>query len=354
MKISIFSKFNMSGGSEFRCVELANGISKFTEHNSFLLSESRFPSKLLEYVDSDVSVVENSLLAPEYLYDADCIIVVNTDVNEFSTLDYWLGKSPRHSIKLDIDKFRGKKMFFLYNFIVNPSRNLYQLSDKGIDVGILTTNTKFFNEITKQDRYERVRSLPRYILESPIDQTKLKISVRDPQKKICFGMHSKRLGNKWNDDIHKLITNINERYSNDQVEFRFMGVKNDLKKRIEKISNVTCLGEDGESVKDFLSKVDVFIFFPDWKREEPWGRVIAEAMVAGCPVIALEKGGTPDQVLKYNNGFLCKKYPDYYKHVVYLLEHRDVIKIMSHNSIRISKSFYAEAVVNRLMNMVKK
>ena len=342
----------MAGGSEFRCVELCNGISKFTEHEAFLLSEKSLPQKLFDHIDKNVNVIENCFLSPEYLYQSDVIIVINTDSRDFSTLDYWIGKSASHSYSLDIEKMKNKKMFFLYNFIVSPSQHLNQFKEVGIDVGILTTNHKFFNEITKQDRYESVKSLPRYILTSPIDPDKLNIFEREPKGKICFGMHSKKLGNKWNDEIEKLIKDINSRYTKEQVKFRFMGIKGDLKRKIEKIPNVTCLNEDEEGVKKFLSKLDVFLFFPDWKREEPWGRVVAEAMVSGCPVIALDRGGTQDQVLKYNNGFLCKRYNDYYQHVVYFLEHREMISVMSRNSIRISKDFYAERVIERLINIL--
>ena len=56
--------------------------------------------------------------------------------------------------------------------------------------------------------------------------------------------------------------------------------------------------ENEESVRDFLDQLDVFLFFPEWSREEPWSRVVAEAMVSGCPIIALDRGGTKDQVLK--------------------------------------------------------
>ena len=110
MKFSIFSKFEMAGGSEFRCVEIANGIEKFSEHSSLILAEKGLPSKLFPYINSNVRVIENCLSSPEYFYESDYIIVVNTDVREFSTIDYWTGKSARHAVKFEIDKL--KKMFF--------------------------------------------------------------------------------------------------------------------------------------------------------------------------------------------------------------------------------------------------
>jgi len=118
------------------------------------------------------------------------------------------------------------------------------------------------------------------------------------------------------------------------------------------IDDVTCLKENEEEVSDFLDSLDVFVFFPEYKREEPWARVIAEAMVAGLPIVALDKGGTSDQVLKWNNGILCKKFDDYYKALVYLIEHPDVAETMSRNSIRIAKEFHTENIIKKLMEII--
>lgn len=354
MIISIFSKFDMAGGSEFRCVELANGIANHnvSGYKAFLLAEKKMPDKLRQYIHPNVTVVENCFTNPEYFYQSDSIVIINTDAKDFSTIDYWIGKSSRHNFSIDLDKLKGKTMCFLYNFLVSPSRHLNQFKGLGIKVKIITTNNKFYDEITKQDRYEDIRVIPRYKLESPIDPSRLEIFNRSPNEKICFGAHSKRLDNKWNDEIYNLIRDVNSRYASvetPKIEFRFMGMKDSLRKKMAKFNNVVAMKEDEESVKDFLSKVDVFLFFPEWKREEPWARVIAEAMVSGCPVIALNRGGTSDQILNDNNGMLCKKYNDYYQAVIKFIEHKEMISEMSNNSLRISKSFYSESVIGRLI-----
>jgi hypothetical protein len=94
MKISVFSKFEMCGGSELRSVELANGIAKFTGHESVLLAEKSLSAGLRQHIDPKVKVVENSLAQPECFYKSHAILVITHDVPDFSTLDYWLGKSP--------------------------------------------------------------------------------------------------------------------------------------------------------------------------------------------------------------------------------------------------------------------
>ena len=352
MKIGIFSKFNMSGGSERRCIELCNGITKYTNHHPFLLAEKSIPEALLDNNITGFKVRTNVLKHPNHLYDMDNIIIVNTDSKNFSTLDYWNGKSSEHTTEIDISKL--KRVFFLYNFLISPSRNLDKLIDAGMNVGgIITTNQRFFNEVTKQDRYENVRILPPYILNSPIYPWILTPRIRRSKDKLCFGMHSKSLGSKWNTEIPKLIKQLNDRYGIDgKISFRFMGIKKEVAKQLEKIPNVTCLKENEEKVKDFLDSLDIFLFFPDYKREEPWARVIAEAMISGLPIIASEKGGTPDQVLRYNNGLLCKKYNDYYKNCVYLIEHRDILEKMSMNSMKRSRNFHSENIIRELMRIL--
>lgn len=354
MKIGIFSKFDMAGGSEFRCIEFANGLVRFTKSEAYILAEKKLPEKLKGFLDPNVKIVEDSVHSVKYFYGMDCILVINTDCKDFSTLDYWLGKSSRHNIAFDIKRLRGKKILFLYNFIVSPSRHLSELTAEGVDAQIITTNSKFFEEITKQDRYEAVRVLPRYILGSPINPELLTIRNRhsNDKKPLVFGMHSKRLGNKWNNEFPELIKQLNERYGEEKITFRFMGIKKDLVKQFEQVQNVVCLQEDEESVKDFLDSLDVFLFFPDWGREEPWARVIAEAMVSGLPIIALNKGGTKDQVLHENNGILCKRFNDYLKAVIYFMEHREMVSKMSRNSIRISKDFYTSAIINKLRGIL--
>ena len=338
--IAIFSKFDMAGGSERRCVELANGLYKYTNYKVCIFTEGDFPESLNKLIRVPVvcHALQQRCVQPKWFYEADAVIVVNTDCKEFSTLDYWQGKTHRHDNPIDLKRI--KRMVFLYNFLVSPSRHLHEIAEH-TDVRIVTTNRKFFDEITKQDRYERIRSLPRYILGSPIDPDTVNTRVRTKAK--VFGCHSKRLGSKWNDDWPKLVKKITERYT--MPKFRLMGTKKD-------VPGAYCLKENGMSVSGFLDTLDVFVFFPDYKREEPWARVIAEAMMAGLPIIALDRGGTADQVLKWNNGILCKKFDDYHKAVVYMIEHPEVVETMSKNSIRISKEFHTKRVVEKLRDIV--
>lgn len=349
MKIGIFSKFEMAGGSERRCMEIARGINQYSNHEAIILCERNLPSSLRQ--DREFECIENSFDNLEHFNSCDIIIVINTDSKDFTTANYWLGKSSRHDKSIG-DGLNGKRIWFLFNFLVSPSRHLDELESMGAKVGIFTANKKFFDEITKQDRYEDVRALPRYQLNSPIDPESVIQRIRGVGgDTLNIGFHSKGLGNKWNDEIPDLVKKVYDRYG-ESIRFSFMGIKSELRSCLSSCANVTCLSENEISVKDFLNRLDLFMFFPSFKREEPWCRVIAEAMVSGLPVLATDKGGNPDQVLNGNNGFLCKRTDDFYKRIVEMKENPSIINIMSQNSIQISRDFTTEAVIKKMLGII--
>ena len=358
MKIGIFSKIEMLGGSERRCIELVNGIAEYTAHDAFLFGEGSIPSRVNALVNTDdVRICSNVLKdckeKSKNLFEAmDKIIIINTDAKYFTHIDYWKGKTARHDTSIDLKK--ANDMTFLFNFIVSPSRHLYTLSQQGVNARVITANSKFFDEITKQDRYELIRNLPRTKLESPISKTSVDFPKKKVRTKISFGMHSKGLENKWNKDWEKSIKKINQRLGENRIDFHFMGMNSNVAQKINKIKNVKIYKEDTYSIRDFLNKIDVFTFFPDWKREEPWARVIGEAMMSGCPIVATAKGGNIDQVISGNNGFLFKSTNDLLEHVVYFAEHPEAIEIMGKNSRRAALDFDTRKIVNRLIDFVEK
>ena len=352
MRIGIFSKIEMAGGSEFRCAELANGIAKHTFHKAFLLSEKKIPSRIRQIVCDQVSVIEHVMDSDEnmvILYDMDCLIIVNTDCKNFSTLDYWTGKSPRHSRVIDLSRIR--RMVFLYNFLVSPSRHLHTIQDICNDIRIIVTNNKFYNEIDNQDRYKLVRGFPRLRLESPIDPDKISIE-KILSDKIRIGCLSKSLDSKWNEDYPELISIINNKYR-DRIYWRFMGMNSKIAKQLSGIPNVTIFPEFDVPVKDFLKQIDIFLFFPSWKREEPWSRSVGEAIMSGCPVITSYRGGNPDQVKPEYNGFLCKSLTDFETSISSLIDNPSTRKRFAENAIQFSKTFTSKAVINKLIEFVK-
>lgn len=353
LKIGVFSKLEMAGGSEFRCAEMANSIANHTPHQAFLLAEKDVPGRIGEYLNDKVKVFKNVFLPEpknkDILYEMDAILIVNTDCKTFTHADYWLGKSERHGHAIDLSKI--KQMVFLFNFLVSPSRHLYTIEEHCKNVKIIVTNNKFFNEISSQDRYELVRQIPRIRLESPINPD-LYDSQKYPSSTIRFGMHSKGVGNKWNEDWPKLIEMCNKRLNN-QISFDFMGMPGSLSSKLKNFKNVRIRKENEVSVREYLNNIDVFTFFPSWKREEPWSRVVGEAMMSACPIVATNKGGNQDQVIHGNNGYLFKKLNDIFKHIVHLTENPDEIWRMGQNSLFLAQEFKSQNVAEKFARFVE-
>ncbi len=306
-RIGIFTKMDMAGGSEFRAVEMANALSHVPGCQGVLMAEKSIPAKLRGAIDPLVEVREGIFTTPDTdaLYSVDHVLVINSDSRLFTTEAYWLGESPRHSYKVNLSRIR--QMTFLFNFIVSPSIVLPALQRHIRDIRIITANSKFFDEIGKQGRYEAVRHYPRLQLESPIHP---RIAVaKSSSDRLRFGMHSLPASSKWNDQFPDLIHRMNERFGN-RILWDFMGMPGSLRVKIRD-GNVVFRKEFSMPVGDFLAGIDVFVFFLSWKREEPWARSSAEALMSGCPVITTARGGNKNQIIHGNTGFLCKTLDDF-------------------------------------------
>lgn len=351
MRIGIFSKMNYAGGSEFRCVELANALVKHTEHEACLLAEGRISEKLYERIHKGVKVIPYLLTGDRHavrpvsmLYDLDSLLVVNTDSREFTRAEYWRGETDRHTTRVELGQM--KQMVFVFNFIISPSVHLAEIRKSCPDVRIIATNQKFYEEISEQERYEAIRHYPRIMLESPIDPESI-TTTKTPSDRIRIGMHSLGLSDKWNQDFPVFVKNLNERFPG-KLGFSFMGMPSHLAGALKDIPNVKTHKEFRMPVREFLQEIDIFSFFSSFSREEPWSRAVAEALMAGCPVLATHRGGNPCQILHGNNGCLCRSAQEFVERAAELVQDKAKFAAMRVNAIRMSRWFRSQEVVKRL------
>lgn len=352
MKIGIFSKFSISGGSEFRCAELSSGIARYTDHEAFLLCEGGIVQRILEKVDGGVSVRTNVLKDQNniaVLYDMDIIVAVISDNKPFTDVEYWKGKTDRHDSVVDLSRI--KAFIFLFNFIVSPSIKLTSLLEEVDKIKIITTNRRFFDEISTQDRYKDVRHLPRLMLESPIDPDSVS-REKLPSGHIRIGQYSVGIEQKFNEEITELVRRINCKYY-DKVSWDFMGIPQSRARLIMQYPNVTIRKAFTKPIKEFLKETDIFLFYPSWKRQEPWSRSVAEALAGGCPVLATDRGGNRDQIIPGNNGYLCGNLDDFAQHLTGLIEESQLIRVLGGNAALYSRFFSTKYVVKKLVEFIR-
>jgi len=354
MNIGVFSKFEMAGGSERRCVEMANALARYSPHQALLFAEGPFPASLEAALDSRVRLRKHALVGtdgPTDLFDGlDCLLVVNTDSKDFCRAAYWRGESGRHAARVDIGRI--PRLVFLFNFIVSPSQHLWELEAAGARLQIITANRKFLDEIGDQPRYRRVRHIVRTSLESPIDPAGVPTG-KSPSPALRIGMHSTSNGDKWNDEWPRLIDEVNRRCGDSSLLWRFMGMPGPLRAEAGRRPGVEAVAERTRPVADFLRDLDLFVFFTSWKREEPWSRSVAEALMSGCPVVATPRGGNPDQIVSGNNGLLSKTFDEFVDSVVLLVENAELRARMSADAIRRASEFTSERVIGKFLEFVE-
>lgn len=344
MKIGIFSKFGMVGGSELRCVEIANTLTELTDHKATILSKDKFLNDLQKRTHQDVNVVNHCFQHVEQFYDQDLIIIVNTDSKDFTKKGYWE--------KNNVDLSRIKKMGYIFNFIISPAEHLHEISDLGVDVRIMTGNERFLNEIRNKEKHAKIIHLPRMIIESPINPNYV-YDFKTESDKIRIGQHSKPLDSKWNSEYRDLINRINYEYS-DKVSWDFMGGSSEFVDSLKGIDNVVCRQQMSISVKAFLSKIDIFTFFPKWNRQECWARSVGEALMSGCPVLATDvDGGNRLQIIHGSNGYLCGTLDAFEEKIEYLIKNRDMIKKLGKNAQLYSRNFTSEQVINKMLRFLE-
>jgi glycosyltransferase involved in cell wall biosynthesis len=349
MKIGIFSKLGHAGGSEMRAAELSSIIIK-SGHECYLLCENGLNelvrSRLLPEVKVFTDVLGEKGTNLLKLYEVDTLLIINTDSQSFTTLDYWQGKTEHH--KFEVDIHRIKQMVFLFNYGIAQAATLNTIRTRCRDVRIICSNRNYFNLITERQLFEPVRHFPRIILDSPIGPI---ISDKNYSPKVRIGKHSKTMGYKFNSDHKTLINAINYRFQ-DQITWDFMGVPKDRVAELSDIPNVIIRKEFSIDVPDYLKDIDIFLFFIDYNRSEPWSRAVAEGMAAGCPVLATKKGGNNDQIIHGNNGYLCESLDDFYNYLAYLLENPEKVRQLGANAKICSKQYAPDVVFRKLLDFI--
>lgn len=343
MNIGIFSKFDVAGGSEFRCMEMASSIQEFSDHKAFIFSRSKVKSEIRSKLRGDVKVVENCFNNKEALYRMDCILVVNSDSKDFTTVKFWKENG--------IDLKQIKRMAFLFNFIVSPARFLNEFEKLGVDVRIITGNKRFFDELATKDKHKNVCHLPRMVLESPINPNSV-YTHKTESDVIRIGKHSKPMGSKWGSEHKELIERLNKKYPG-RLMWDFMGGSKEFCESLKGIENVILRPQFTVPVKVYLMNIDILLFLTDKNRQECWSRAVAESLMSGCPVIATDApGGTSSQVIECSNGYMCKTVDDFEEKLSYLIDNPKMIKTLGRNANLYSRFFTSEEVIRKFLMFV--
>ena len=102
MKIGIYTKFGITGGSEFRGIEMANAISDYTNHEISIFAEKNIIASLKEYLNPNIPIYTSTFKSKEniqILCSMDSILIINSDSKKYTTTDYWMKKIGESNLK---------------------------------------------------------------------------------------------------------------------------------------------------------------------------------------------------------------------------------------------------------------
>jgi glycosyltransferase involved in cell wall biosynthesis len=161
--------------------------------------------------------------------------------------------------------------------------------------------------------------------------------------------------NKGQDIAIRALAHVVKYFPNIKLRIAGGGDTGYLEKLASNLSvtnNVDFLGMISDPFRLFLN-TDIALIC---SRHEAMGRVTAEAMTCGCPVIGFNNGGTAELIDDGNTGFLYDNGPEELaeKMIVFLRQPSFVEKMGRHASQFAQKTFSIERYANNVFNVIKK
>jgi glycosyltransferase involved in cell wall biosynthesis len=128
------------------------------------------------------------------------------------------------------------------------------------------------------------------------------------------------------------------------LKFRIMGWSEQLNNKFSwfdfKNDNWELLPENTESITEFLSQLDLYVFNAHHNYIENQTRAMIEAQLIGVPAIAPNYGNFPNIIWHGKNGFIYNTIEECYEYISLLQKDKTLYNEISNNSINLSKTIW--------------
>lgn len=130
--------------------------------------------------------------------------------------------------------------------------------------------------------------------------------------------------NKIPNDITLLITKL--------PKYKHIGMELALESRKSECKNTfTCTPAMGATIR-YLASVDVLVYASDDAHDEPYGRLVVEAMALGKPVICENRGAFKDTIEHGVNAFLFNTTDEIIEHINRIRRDSDMTELLGANA----------------------
>jgi len=187
------------------------------------------------------------------------------------------------------------------------------------------------------------------------EKQNLKKELGIPENSLIVGTAGRLVPVKGPEFLIKAAKYIISKYPDTYFIFTGDGpLEQDLNRKAREMGiseNIIFLGWRDDVAK-IISIYDIFVL-PSLN--EGMGRVLAEAMALGKPIVASNTGGIPDLVIHGKNGFLVppKNPKELAKYIQVLIEDKDKREKMSLKGKEMSLNFSAEIMIEKIASLYK-
>lgn len=265
-----------SGGSEWRTLHL------------YELLRPHRPVRLWTEFDPDPGLAARY---PIRRIDLKRLSFPKAGVFAFIGANFWVGRWYRYA--------RPRRVILLYN-IIQPELLARRRAE------LVRPGKPPLEILFASDMMRALAGIDGTVQQSPIDLARFSPAPRDPAS--LSGGRPFTVGRLSRDDDDKhnaLDPALYRRLATDGVRVRIMG-GTCLREALAGVPGVELLPACAEPAEVFLRSLDCFLYRTSDRWTEPSGRVITEAMAAGLPVVAHERGGYREYIRQGENGFLYR------------------------------------------------
>jgi glycosyltransferase involved in cell wall biosynthesis len=218
-------------------------------------------------------------------------------------------------------------------------RKLRQLSNGGRrEVEVM-----YASELTKR----MAGNHPGYVQPSLIDLDRFVPALSREPSVFTVGRMSRANPKKHHSDDPRLYRRLVE----EGCRVRIMGPSPSLKEELGGMESVELLPMGAEEAPLFLQGLDCFFYRTSEEYQEPWGRVVTEAMACGLPVVCHESGGYAGIIDHGRNGFLFKSQQEALEILLLLKEDQPLREKVGRAARRTAEKLFSAAVRSELAEL---